>query len=45
MPTSIDQYYTKGKRGTDNPAYNGLLLFKVCLLQTWYGLSDDEVER
>lgn len=27
-----------------NPSYDGLLLFKMCLLQTWYGLSDYEVE-
>ena len=40
----IDQYYTKGKRETGKPAYDGLLLFKVCLLQRWYGLSDYEVE-
>ncbi|MEZ4880310.1 MAG: transposase [Chitinophagales bacterium] len=26
------------------PSYDGLLLFKICLLQTWYGLSDYEVE-
>ena len=39
----IGQYYTKGQRGTGKPAYDGLLLFKVCLLQTWYGLSDYEV--
>lgn len=40
----IDKYYTKGKSATGTPAYDGLLLFKVCLLQTWYGLSDYEVE-
>lgn len=41
---TIDKYYTKGKSATGTPAYDGLLLFKVCLLQTWYGLSDYEVE-
>ncbi len=44
LNTVLDQYYTKGKRGTGKPAYDGLLLFKVCLLQTRYGLSDYEVE-
>ncbi len=44
LNTVLAQYYTKGKRGTGKPAYDGLLLFKVCLLQTWYGLSDYEVE-
>ena len=41
---AIDKHYTKGKSATGTPAYDGLLLFKVCLLQTWYGLSDYEVE-
>jgi IS5 family transposase len=40
----IDQYYTKGKSAVGHPSYDGLLLFKMCLLQTWYGLSDYEVE-
>jgi IS5 family transposase len=40
----IDQHYTKGKSAVGNPSYDGLLLFKMCLLQTWYGLSDYEVE-
>jgi len=40
----IDVYYSKGKSATGCPSYDGLLLFKMCLLQTWYGLSDYEVE-
>ncbi|SHF92244.1 Transposase domain [Mariniphaga anaerophila] len=40
----INAHYTKGTSATGTPAYDGLLLFKVCLLQTWYGLSDYEVE-
>jgi len=40
----INQHYKKGKSAIGKPAYDGLLLFKVCLLQTWYGLSDYEVE-
>lgn len=40
----ITKYYTKGKSATGKPAYSGLLLFKACLLQTWYGLSDYELE-
>ena len=40
----IDAHYTKGKSAVGNPSYDGLLLFKMCLLQTWYGLSDYEVE-
>jgi IS5 family transposase len=40
----INKHYTKGSSASGTPAYDGLLLFKVCLLQTWYGLSDYEVE-
>jgi len=40
----IDKHYQKGKSATGKPSYDGLLLFKMCLLQTWYGLSDYEVE-
>ncbi|MEM7550380.1 MAG: hypothetical protein AAF363_11925 [Bacteroidota bacterium] len=34
----ISKYYTKVKSATGKPAYSGLLLFKACLLQTWYGM-------
>src|SRR3954471_3492452 len=40
----IKQYYNKGYSVAGRPSYAGLLLFKMCLLQTWYGLSDYEVE-
>lgn len=40
----IDKHYKKGNSAVGNPSYDGLLLFKMCLLQTWYGLSDYEVE-
>lgn len=40
----IKKYYIKGKSATGKPSYSGLLLFKMSLLQTWYGLSDYEVE-
>ena len=40
----IDAHYIRGKSATGCPSYDGLLLFKMCLLQTWYGLSDYEVE-
>src|SRR3954467_956793 len=41
----IKQYYNKGFSVAGRPSYPGLLLFKMCLLQTWYGLSDYEVEE
>jgi IS5 family transposase len=40
----IDKDYKKGKSAVGQPSYDGLLLFKMCLLQSWYGLSDYEVE-
>jgi len=40
----INKHYSRGISATGNPAYDGLLLFKMSLLQTWYGLSDYEVE-
>ena len=40
----IDLHYKKGKSAVGAPSYDGLLLFRMCLLQTWYGLSDYEVE-
>lgn len=40
----LDADYTKGRSVTGKPSYSGLLLFKMCLLQSWYGLSDYEVE-
>ena len=40
----IKKHYDKGKSATGTPSYSGLLLFKMSLLQTWYGLSDYEVE-
>lgn len=40
----INKDYSRGKSATGNPSYDGLLLFKMCLLQSWYGLSDYEVE-
>lgn len=40
----IDKFYKPKMRTTGKPAYSGLMLFKMSLLQTWYGLSDYEVE-
>lgn len=40
----LKTHYSKGKSVTGKPSYCGLLLFKMSLLQTWYGLSDYEVE-
>ena len=40
----INKHYSKGESVSGAPSYDGLLLFKMSLLQTWYGLSDYEVE-
>ena len=40
----IDKDYSKGESAVGKPSYDGLILFKMCLLQSWYGLSDYEVE-
>lgn len=41
----IKRHYNKGFSVSGRRSYPGLLLFKMCLLQTWYGLSDYEVEE
>ncbi|XWN35282.1 MAG: IS5 family transposase [Roseivirga sp.] len=40
----LTQYYTKGQAQEGRSAYPPLLLFKMSLLQTWYGLSDYQIE-
>ena len=40
----IEKDYSKVKSTSGKPSYNGLLLFKMSLLQSCYGLSDYEVE-
>ena len=41
----IEVAYTKGYKFTGRPSYDNLVLFKIELLRTWYGLSDREVEE
>lgn len=45
IEVQIKKHYNKGASVAGRPSYPGLLLFKMCLLQTWYGLSDYEVEE
>ncbi len=40
----IKKHYNKGFSVVGRPSIEGILLFKMCLLQTWYGLSDYEIE-
>ena len=37
---ALNQYYPVGQADRGGKAYPPLLLFKIALLQTWYGLSD-----
>ncbi|OIO99714.1 MAG: hypothetical protein AUJ98_10255 [Bacteroidetes bacterium CG2_30_33_31] len=41
---SIGKYYQKEESAAGLPQYEGIVLFKIYLLQTWYGLSDYELE-
>ena len=43
--TLLNKKYTKTQNAVGNPAYDALMMFKILLLQTWYGLSDYEVEE
>ena len=41
----ISKHYLKGESIDGRQSYSGLILFKMLLLQTWYGLSDEIVEE
>jgi len=43
--SALSLYYTKGSSATGRPSYSGLVLFKMLLIGTWYGLSDESVEE
>lgn len=43
--TLINEKYTKRQNAAGAPAYDVILLFKMLLLQTWYGLSDCALEE
>jgi len=45
VSTIINKHYQKGESAVCRPSYEGIVLFKLTLLQTWYGLSDYEVEN
>ena len=42
---AINSYQSRLHRSCFKPAYDALMMFKILLLQTWYGLSDYEVEE
>lgn len=41
----LDEYYPKGRSVSGRKSYPSILLFKMSLLQTWYGLSDYAIEE
>ena len=41
----IEVAYTKGYKSTGRPSYDSLVLFKIELLRTWYGLEDQVNDR
>jgi IS5 family transposase len=43
--TLINKKYTKRQSAVGAPAYDVILLFKMLLLETWYHLSDCELEE
>ena len=45
LRTLINKKYTKTQNAVGNPAYDSLMLFKILLLEQWYGLSDYQVEE
>ncbi len=44
LEKEINKVYKKGQSVDGRPSYNGLILFKMMLLETWYNLSDPGVE-
>ena len=44
IETEIAKYYKKGQSVDGRASYSPIILFKMLLLQTWYGLSDEAVE-
>jgi transposase, IS5 family len=45
IDNEIIKFYKKGKSVDGRPSYSGLLLFKMLLLEYWYGLSDVQTEE
>lgn len=44
IETEIPKYYKKGQCVDGRASYSPIILFKMLLLQTWYGFSDEPVE-
>jgi transposase, IS5 family len=44
IESELSKHYKKGQSVDGRSSYSPLILFKMLLLQTWYGLSDESVE-
>lgn len=44
IETEICKYYKKGQSVDGRASYSPIILFKILLLQTWHGLSDEYLE-
>jgi len=44
ISNNINKHYVKGEDVCGRPSCSGIVLFKMSLWQTWYGLSDYEIE-
>jgi transposase, IS5 family len=45
VETELKKYYTKGLSIDGRESYSAVILFKMLLLQFWYGISDELVEE
>jgi transposase, IS5 family len=45
IETELSKYYQKGQSIDGRQSYNAVILFKMLLLQYWYGLSDESIEE
>jgi transposase, IS5 family len=45
LENEIEKYYKRGKSVDGRQSYSPLILFKMLLLQMWYGLSDVGIEE
>jgi len=45
IEAELNKYYQKGQSIDGRQSYNAVILFKMLLLQYWYGLSDESIEE
>jgi Transposase domain (DUF772)/Transposase DDE domain len=45
LEKELSKYYQKGQNIDGRQSYSSIILFKMLLLQYWYGLSDESIEE